>query len=157
LDEYDGFCYIRTAHAKVDGVFIEDENTQGQLEEQIAKRAFKIGKQRQDLEDWAARHANAPHFGAPIDYEDDLFIVNSQRRAMLLNNDNTRHGEQEVDKKNEIHDSDLKDTGTSPATPDKVAASEERHAVQENALPTIPASPLHNHSRVQSSEKRALA
>jgi hypothetical protein len=76
---------------------------------------------------------------------------------MLLNSDNIRHDGQEVDKENEVPDTDLKDTRTSLASPKNVAASEERRVVQENALPTIPASPLHNHRRVQAGEDRAPA
>jgi hypothetical protein len=43
LNEYDGVPNVRTTHAEVNNVFTKDENTQGQLEEQIVVRAFEIG------------------------------------------------------------------------------------------------------------------
>ena len=55
---------------------IKDENTQGQLEEQISMRAFEIGEQGRDLEDWATCHANAPHPGVPTKDEDDYLSSN---------------------------------------------------------------------------------
>jgi hypothetical protein len=77
MDVYNGISNIHTTHAKVNDIFTEDENTQGQLEEQIIVRLFEIGEQGRDLKDWATRHANATQPGAPTDVVDDLIIVKS--------------------------------------------------------------------------------
>jgi hypothetical protein len=63
-------------------------------------RLFEIGEQGRDLKDWAARHANAPHPGAPTDNEDNLFLVNSHKRAALLSSNNIIHAGHEVEKEN---------------------------------------------------------
>jgi hypothetical protein len=62
-----------------------------------------------------------------------------------------------VDKENEVPDTDLEDTGTSPASPKNMAASEERCIVQGSAPPTTLASPLHNHRHIQANGSRAPA
>jgi hypothetical protein len=60
-----------------------------------------------------------------------------------------------VQKKKHVSNEDLEDTGTSPITPSEAVASNECHVIEDNALPTNLASPVHNQRHIQSSENRA--
>jgi hypothetical protein len=62
----------------------------------------------------------------------------------LLYSNNILHGGQEVEKEKNVSNEDLEDMETSPATFGEAVASEERHVVKDNALPTNPALPFFN-------------
>jgi hypothetical protein len=49
-----------------------------------------------------------------------------------------------VEKEKNVSNEDLEDMETSPATFGEAVASEERHVVKDNALPTNPALPFFN-------------
>jgi hypothetical protein len=94
MDEYDGVLHIHATHVEVNGVFTEDTHTEEHLREHIATRAFIIGEQGRDLEDWVVRHASAPHPGAPTDDGDTSPIIEPQRCGMLINSDDIRYSGQ---------------------------------------------------------------
>jgi hypothetical protein len=59
-----------------------------------------------------------------------------------------------VEKEKHVSSKDLEDIGTSSAALCEAVASEERHMVEDDVLPTNPTSPLHNQCHIQSSENQ---
>jgi hypothetical protein len=94
FDDYDDVSDFDTPNMSID-----DENTQGQLEEQdgLQQQAHGIGEDGRDLQDWATHNVNGPHIEPPRECEQSLLPANSTGGDASLSTNSILHGEQEVD------------------------------------------------------------
>jgi hypothetical protein len=91
----------------MDGIFDNDENTQGQLKEAGAVQGFEIREESWKLQNWVAWHANAPHSRVPTDDEENLSIAKFLSGVGLLDSDNILRGGQQMVKKKHVPNEDL--------------------------------------------------
>jgi hypothetical protein len=74
FDDYDDVSDFDTPNMSID-----DENTQGRLEEHdgLQQQAQGIGEDGRDLQDWVAHNVNRPHIEPPREREQSLLPANS--------------------------------------------------------------------------------
>jgi hypothetical protein len=146
FDDYDNISDFDTLGTDMDGVSTDNENIEGQLEEHSGQQmqGLGIGEDGRDLQEWAVRNINGPHFEAPRKCKQSLYAANSVGGTGSLNTNHILHGGQEVENEIEVPNEELQDTGTSSTTLGKTVASEERPVPNNDAPPTNSASPFHN-------------
>jgi hypothetical protein len=94
FDDYDN-----VSDFDIPNMSIDDENTQGRLEEHdgLQQQAQGIGEDGQDLQDWAAHNVNGPHTEPPRKCEQSLLPANSTGGDASLSTNPILYGGQEVD------------------------------------------------------------
>jgi hypothetical protein len=94
FDDYDDVSDFDTPNMSID-----DENTQGRLEEQdgLQQHAQGIREDGRDLQDWVAHNVNRLHIEPPREREQSLLPANSTGGDASLNTNPILHGGQEVD------------------------------------------------------------
>jgi hypothetical protein len=117
---------------------INDENTQGQLEDQdgLQQQAQGIREDGRDLQDWVAHNVNGPHVKPPREREQSLLPTNSIHGDASLSINPILHGGPEVDNQIQDPNDELQDTGTSLIAPVDTMASKER-PMHHNDVPPI--------------------
>jgi hypothetical protein len=100
FDDYNDVSDFDTPNMSID-----NENTQGRLEEQdgLQQQAQRIEEDGWDLQDWAAHNVNGLHIEPPLEREQSLLPANSTGGDASLSTNPILHGGQEVD--NQIQDS----------------------------------------------------
>jgi hypothetical protein len=141
FDDYNDVSDFDTPNMSID-----DQNTQGQLEEQdgLQQQAHGIGEDGQDLQDWDVHNVNGPHIEPPRERKQSLLPANSTSGNASLSTNPILHGGQEVDNQTQDPNDELQDIRTSPTALGDTMASEERPMHDNNVPPTNPISPSCN-------------